>query len=207
MHHSFVPCSILIFLLQLFIASGSEAAATAQTCASPETVFGQDEYNALVCEGIGLLSAAANTAAADRLQQALELKLFEVPNFRPLARLALAQFRAGQENTALATLEQAELSLQVLIGAARCIETEEGYEIVHVLSEELRSDSEELVTRRMCGIAYDGSYLWLEFDAFLRDAELIRQFVDIRREVCSFADLRNSTVCLVDRVHVDETKR
>lgn len=189
------------------MASGDEAAATTQTCASPETVFGQDEYNALVCEGIALLSAAENAAAADRLQQALEINMFEMPNFRPLARLALAQFRAGQVNTALATLEQAEISLRVLTGAARCIETEDGYEIVHVLGEELRSESKELVMRRMCGIAYDGSHLWLEFGAFLRDAELIRKFIDIRREVCSLADSRKSPVCLADRTRVDEANR
>jgi len=121
--------------------------------------------------------------AADRFEKALELHLFEQPNYKLLSRLALARFRAGDHVRANIAMESAELALSVLAGVVRCIETKEGFELIKASGRHISSSQRDAVRARMCGAAYDGYYVRPKLETFLRDADLIRYFFEVKSEI------------------------
>ncbi len=156
---------------------------TAATCGAPEVVVGAVEYNKLTCAGIASMKVHAYAEAARYFDKALQIPLLEQPNFKLLPRLALAQFRAGDEEAGRATLEEAELALSVLAGVVRCVEEQGGFALVYSTGLPVNSSRAGRVARRMCGAAYDGYYIRATLQSFLRDSELIRYFFTVQAEL------------------------
>jgi len=184
--------SIALSLMASIFFAASDATREAQVsdtndrdekCTTLELVEGYDTYNGLVCEGIRLMGQGLNADAAERFEKALEIQLFEQPNFQLLPRLALARSRAGDRLRAKAASETAEIALQILTGVARCVETDEWFELVTVYGERIRSPHHHAVVRRMCGAARDGCYLHQSLEAFLHDADLAHYFFEVKSEI------------------------
>lgn len=155
-----------------------------QDCGAPETSRGLDSrYDALVCEGLDDLEAGRYELAIQKFEEAMNIRLNEVPNFMLFSRLALAYWKAGQANRAQEALAKAELSLGVLVGILRCIDTDTGFGIVNRYGEPVKSQYVEAITRRMCGAAYDYYYDRESLEEFVNDARLVEVFLKVRETI------------------------
>ncbi|GMW07705.1 MAG: hypothetical protein AMXMBFR8_25010 [Nevskiales bacterium] len=170
-------------ILVTILAFSKGVAGDSNFCASLEVVGNNAEYDRLVCEGEELMGQGRFADAAQRLEAALRIPLFEQPNFKPLPRLALAYFRSGRAKQAEMTIDEAQLALSVLADVARCVEGDAGFFIVYANGSPVTSLRRNETARRMCGAAYDGYYVRTTLQSFLRDAELIQYFFRVKEEI------------------------
>jgi len=81
---------------------------------------------------------------------------------------------AGNITKAKENSLKAELSLSVLIGNARCLETRNGFRLTRQDRSTIQAAYQDEVTKRMCGAAYEYVYTQRSFKSVLHDAELIK---------------------------------
>lgn len=145
--------------LLLVLTDGSTRAQQASPrgprCEALELAAGPPEYNDLVCDGIEAMKTGRHQEAAERFEKALVIHLHEVPNVALFTRLASAYHQAGDRQRALENIERAELSLNVLTGAVRCLEPR-GLSRDGVTPIVDRHANE--IEGRMCGAAYEYIY-------------------------------------------------
>jgi len=154
-------------------------------CNAIEEEEGNDAYNRQVCSGVYAMAAGHYDDAIRSFEDALEMHLFEYPNFALLPRLALAYWNAGRAEEALIALEKAELSLRVLVGIYRCHERADDSHWILITSSggPVLGEYVEETTRRMCGAAYadmyefDESRPWKSFEA---NGRLVAHFLNIK---------------------------
>jgi hypothetical protein len=157
--------------------------ATQQDCHVIELVEDNPRYNALVCQGVDQMTAGRGAEAVKTFERAMNESLFEFPNFKLFSRLALAYFRTGDRAKAIVALKKAELSLSVLIGAARCEEAEMGFRVVDNGGVPLDAEMQADIAGRMCGAAYDYVYSQRTLESVLSDARLIESYYQSREEI------------------------
>lgn len=172
----------LMALWASFAAFGGTSAG--YRCVAPELIqSAPEEYNRLVCEGIRKLQVGKFVDAVSDFEKATSIPLFEQPNFELYPRLALASARAGDARLAQEYLVKAELSLKVFTGMLSCREGEDGW---HLIARELKPISEkyaDAIAMRMCGAAYDYIYVRDNLERVLVEAEMVRNYLDIRKQV------------------------
>lgn len=171
----FISC-----ILSGFGVSGH--AAEKETCEALELVEGNVEYNQLVCKGVRQMQLKNYSEAVKFFEEAMQKKLFEFPNFKLYPRLTLAYLGAGNVNKAKENLTNAELSLSILIGAVRCEETDKGFRLVNKDGSIVQIPSQN-ITQRMCGAAYEYIYTQPSFKSTLYNAELIKIYLQAKKEV------------------------
>jgi tetratricopeptide (TPR) repeat protein len=155
-----------------------------QDCSAPESSKGLDpRYDALVCEGLKAMEAGQYEAAIRNFEEAMSIRLPEVPNFMLFSRLALVHWKAGHVNRAREELAKAELALKVLVGILECKETDTGFAIVNRYGEPISSPEAEAVKRRMCGAAYEYYYERQSLEEFVSDARLVEVFLAVRKMI------------------------
>ncbi|MBT8420671.1 MAG: hypothetical protein KJO08_07405 [Gammaproteobacteria bacterium] len=166
------------FLFGLFSSCG--ATEIRFDCDAPELVEGNAKYNQLVCNGVGFMTRNRYAEAAKTFEMAMEVPLFEMPNFELFPRLALAHFMAGNREKAMENLKKAELSLSVLTGILHCLETEQGLFVVRENGERIDDFG---ISRKMCGAAYDYFYRRFSLEQVLQEAELVKRYFDIKNRI------------------------
>ena len=163
--------SLAIVSLSFVLISAHANGSDLSPCAAPEFEYMQDqEY----------------LEAAELFEEALAVHLFETPNFELLPRLAWAYFQAGNRQEAENALLEAELSLLVLTGIAKCVETtlEDGmFYLRGTDGSRLSGIVSNNVMDRMCGGFYDGYYEPRSLDQVLQDAKLVQNYFDIKQRI------------------------
>ncbi|MBO6634685.1 hypothetical protein [Parvibaculum sp.] len=157
-------------------------------CESSDVQFPADRaYREKTCRGERLEKEGRYGEAAEAYQAALDMDLFEVPNFELLPRLALMHHMAGDEAQARETLEEAKLALQVMAGAVVCYGSDGTTEFhLKERSGARLPDSPltEKVMNRMCGAMYEGTYgNYTSLEGLLADAKLVEEYYSVEGEV------------------------
>lgn len=152
-------------------------------CVAIELSSGSPEYNRILCEGLERMQQKRYGDAVLAFESAMEVPLFEVPNFALYPRLALAHYSAGNYDKARDNLSKAELALSVLIQSIRCEEKDDGFRLIKRDGTEVNSQFESEISKRMCGAAYESYYTERTFDSTLRDAKLIELFYRIKNDL------------------------
>lgn len=163
-------CVLLLGLLTVLQPLNAQAG-QAVACAVPE-LADHPGYDQLVCEGVAATAAGNYAEAVASFEAAMEIRLFEFPNFELYSRLSLAYWRAGRADEARTTLEKARISLNLFIGIGRCEETDVGFRFVDQFGLEITGAIADEVKRRMCGAIYE-PYYGTTLDTIVRDAELV----------------------------------
>lgn len=175
----------LLFCFSFLIALPSFSASSVlpPICDATELVERNDNYNHLVCDGIELYKAKHYRDASVAFEAALREPLFEYPNYKVLPILALAYSRAGDMSKAISTLRKAELSLSILIGSLRCVETKTGFDLIGEPSELLQYKERSEVIKNMCGAEYEYVYKQRSLYGYLRDSKLIEAYFSAKNEI------------------------
>lgn len=105
-----VACALLLF------PTSSYAADEAPLCDAIE-LGGAPTYDEWVCDGIAAMERKDFAQAIRLFEQAMEVPLFEWPNYMLFPRLALVYHYAGQRQKARETLEKAELRSRLSRGS------------------------------------------------------------------------------------------
>ena len=166
--------------LLLLLLLSAPAVAQAQTCRAPERVQGAAEYNRMVCDAVSRFEAKDYASAADLLERASKLELYEYPNYRVLPRLALTYAHLGKSEQARILLAQVRLSLEVLYRLSRCIETSNGFGLVDERGPLPSDSSTHAVVARMCGEVYQGLYEQSNLDSLSGDLPLIQMYFEAK---------------------------
>lgn len=124
-------------------------------------------YNALVCTGVEYMDRGDYLAAAEVLEEAMNVRFFESANYVLFPRLALAYFRAGDTLKAESNLRKAELSLSIKSGVIKCVERGEDQYVLRRKKDgriglqdiPMRKEEEDIV-ERMCGSLRGGGGLF-----------------------------------------------
>jgi len=146
-------------------------------CDTPELVGNDRVYDTLVCSGLSQFNSHHFTAAVIDWARASQMNLDEMPNFRLLPKLALAYWKAGDPAKASETLGEAKMALEVVAGVKHCApEGKRG-----LLDEWMKPIVDSLavtVANRMCGEAYEDWYHRDSIQAFVRDADVMRIYLE-----------------------------
>jgi hypothetical protein len=149
-------------------------------CSAEQYLVGDKEYDNLVSKGSGQLKIHNAREAATAWSAAMQVKFVDMPNYQLYSCLAYAYFKADEMQLALSAMKKAELSLKLLIGEVKCLETATGFSIIEA-GEPLKADvNVDEINTRMCGAAYEGHYSQRSFKSVLRDADLIRRYLKIK---------------------------
>ena len=152
-------------------------------CPSRLFIEGNKDYSERVCAGDSFFQFQAFSKAVVEYENALALPLHEIPNFELLPQLALTYFKLGELARAHQIIGESELSLQIFIGGARCVEAEAGYEIDGPNIELFSRETRKSVSYRMCGAAYDTLYAQGTFRHTLIAAEQIKKFEAVKEQI------------------------
>ncbi len=174
--------NLLLVAFVVSTATGAMAQAGSLNCSAPE-LLGDPRYDQLVCVGIEKMAAGDFEAAIDSFEHALQLRLFEVPNSLLFPRLALAYWKAGRVQEARETIEKARLSVEILAGVTRCVETDSGWVIVDHWLEPIDSPYVLEIRDRMCGAALEYFYRQERLENFVIDAELVKLYLAAREVI------------------------
>jgi hypothetical protein len=175
----------MILIVLLLGAFGADRVQQQQrpACSGIELVRGEEEYNRLICEGKALLERGLYAEATKPLQAASNLYFPHVPNYKVLALLAKAHLLAGDRQKGEEILQVARMSLSVLAQVVRC--SDSGSSPITLVSggRSLTSQAATAAAQRMCGGAYEPYYeARPSLDAFMRDAEIIQEFLRVQAE-------------------------
>ncbi|MGH7249959.1 MAG: hypothetical protein ACREGC_03210, partial [Minisyncoccia bacterium] len=143
-------------------------------------------YNKLICSGIESMKDGDYKPAIRDFEEAMSLKIGEVPNFKLYPRLALAYHFDGDQEKAITAIEKAELSLKVFTRIYKCVETDKGFYIGREAWGEtykVKSPYNDEISKRMCGAAYDYMYEGESLDAILVESKLVNQYLEIKRKI------------------------
>ncbi len=152
-------------------------------CDVPELVDGHSEYNALVCSGLRKMEEQKYNESVVLFEKALNIPLFETPNFELLPRLALALYRAGETKKSESVLLKAEMALSVFTGLMKCEETATGFNLRRVNGVRLTNQASHDAAAIMCGAAYDYVYDRQTLERVLLEGELVRNYFEIKRQI------------------------
>lgn len=184
----------IVAVATLVYATGTSVgvgAAQQASCNALELVEpGGPRYNALVCQGVESMDRNEYENAIRWFEDAMSIRLPDVPNFKLFPRLALAYWRSGKQDKALENLEKARLSLLMLIGTYKCQSTPNSFLLVDPLGDVVDGPQVADIRRRMCGAAYENYYGYTEgpfddqlLDRFLGDARLVENYLVIARTI------------------------
>lgn len=151
-------------------------------CPSLLFIEGHKEYGGRVCAGDGFFQLQEFDKALVEYENALALPLHETPNFELLPQLASTYFKLGKLERAYQIVSESELSLQIFIGGAKCVETEV-YDINAPSIELFSVETRKSVSLRMCGAAYDSLYAQGTFQHTLIEAELIKKHKEVKEQI------------------------
>lgn len=180
---------ILLLVWMVFCAAGAAYGdQPTDGCLVPEQ-HGYKEYDELVCAGIQSLNQARYQEAIEQFKRAMEIPLFEYPNFKLYSRLALANFKNGDKKKAAELLSKAEISIKIFTRIYHCksiSDDDSSYIIEKLISGTFyRVDSpfHDEIANTMCSSAYDGIYNPEWLDGILDDSEVVKNYIEIRREI------------------------
>lgn len=156
-------------------ASAESANTEISVCSTFELNGLNREYDIAVCQGLSRLQDKNPKRAVELFESALSIRLFEVPNFELLPRLAIALHRSGQSGLARRTLRKAELALEVDLGISECVETDVGFDLVTNNPQAFDPILRDEVSRIMCGAMYQPFYGLTDIRK-LREHQSILQF-------------------------------
>lgn len=166
----------------IILVSGGTKTKAAIDCDVQELTNNSD-YNEFVCAGVQHMQEKKYGEAIKSFEAALDLPLFEWPNFELLPRLAWAHFKAGDSKKAENTLEKAELSLSVFVGILKCNEVEDGFYLSDEYGNRLTGKNSSEVTAVMCGAIYESYYEQRSLEYILTDAKLVKRYFDVKRRI------------------------
>lgn len=152
-------------------------------CPSLLFIEGHKEYSVRVCAGDEFFQLQEFDKARVEYENALAVPLHETPNFELLPQLALTYFKLGKLERAYQIMGESELSLQIFIGGAKCVETEVDYDIDVPSIELFSRETQKSVSLRMCGAAYDTLYAQGTFRHTLIAAELIKKHKEVEEQI------------------------
>ncbi len=152
-------------------------------CPSRQFIEGIKDYSERVCAGDSFFQGQAFSRAMVEYENALAMPLHETPNFELLPQLALTYLKLGKLERAQKIMDESELSLQIFIGGAKCIETEVSYDIDGPSIKWFSRETRKSVSLRMCGAAYDSLYAQGTFQHTLIAAELIKKHKEVAEQV------------------------
>jgi len=149
------------------------------SCDVPELVNGNATYNGLVCQGVTALAQERAIDAVLFFEEAMGIRLSELPNFKLYPRLALAYWKSGDKERANDTLQKGRLALLVLVGVYHCLEHDRGFSLADRYGDAVNEPFAEELARRMCGAAYEYIYVRESLRSFARDAPLVENYLRI----------------------------
>src|SRR5207248_645325 len=161
----------------------SPASAQQAPCNVPEVVLDNQRYNELACDGIRRMERGDYANAARVFEDAMRLRLFEVPNFQLYARLALAYSKLGDARKVEENLDKGRLSLLVLTGAYRCEEVADSFRIVDRGGKPVGGQHVAEIVQRMCGAAYEPIYEDDSLETFVSKARIVENYLGIAHTV------------------------
>lgn len=160
-------------------------------CNAIELVEGSKDYNSLVCQGHEAMYVGDYGLAINLLGKAAAIHLFEVPNYKLYPALALAYFKAGNEEKAKEYLEKSRLTLSVVVGIMHCEGTDSSFYIAEYATQLVASKYNKDVARTMCGEVYEEAYVGRTLKGIVADAELIKYYFSVRAQIEAGAVRRN----------------
>jgi hypothetical protein len=128
------------------------------------------------------MDAGRFAEAARDFEQALAIRLFEIPNFQLFPKLALAYSRAGDKRAARLNLERGRIALSLLVGVYHCDETPTGY-LLDEAGTPLEGPQASEIMRRMCGAIYEHIYTSSSLEGFVWRARLVEYYFTVAKEI------------------------
>ena len=161
------------------------------SCSGVELIEGQDAHNALVCEGKRLLETGRYQDAIKQLEVASNMRFVDIPNYRVLPLLARAHLMAGNRLVGNNVLQEARLSLSLIAQVLYCRDASPHGDriLVGFGDRRLTSTAAAATEVRMCGRGHSAYYRQSRpsFGAFLRDADLVHEFLRTESEFAASA--------------------
>lgn len=157
-------------------ALSCSAPVAGQACEAPELVGpSPPQYASLICSSLELAEEGDFAEAAKYLESALDVHLYEYPNYRALPRLALYYARSGNTIAGDLMLEEARLALSIVLGLISCVSNDEGF---HLESGGVRLESASgpAAVERMCGEAYESFYAQTDLQSIRQDLPLLEAY-------------------------------
>ena len=174
------------FVPYVMADSGSE-----MSCNVPELVVYHEGYNSEVCLGVSMLEKGHFKEAIFHMEKALQINLYQVPNFYLIPRLALAYAFIGSEEKSGQLLEEAELALKIYTRILKCSEQDGKFSIVRYSGGkfyQINSLYHDRVVGIMCGAAYESLYYQKNLSVNIDEAMLVQHYLSIKAKLIEFMD-------------------
>lgn len=177
-------CKVFVILQSMVLPSVALDETNGAVCEASDLKSITKQYEQLACDGAKWEAAGNYKAAADTYERALQVQLFEFPNFVLFPRLALVYHKLGADEAAARNLEQARLSVSVFTGVIAC-ETREGtLQLVELLGGNVvTSPVASDVAYRMCADEYENYYKYRTMESIVKDAELINAYLSAKEKI------------------------